>query len=106
MKLADVAISLADTLTCVHWMPESCQLMRVGSGEMLCHLQAFLTSIRGNVNPRLEILQEKMSEYVARCSPKYLLLAQDDTPNLPPEKMCHTTRNHRTDERASLTAFE
>lgn len=87
MKLADVAISLVDTLTCSPWMPESCQLMRVGSREIVCNLQDFLTSIRGNVNPRLEMLQEKMSKYIYRGSPKYPLLVYEDSSDSSAEEM-------------------
>ncbi|EED17872.1 C6 transcription factor, putative [Talaromyces stipitatus ATCC 10500] len=60
MKLADVAISLADMLSCIPWVSERRQIMKVGPEEMVCHIAEFLASLRGNVNPRMEILFEKL----------------------------------------------
>lgn len=61
MKLADVAISLADMMSCIPWASESRQAMRIGPNDMLGHMAHFLASLRGNVNPRMEILVEKLS---------------------------------------------
>lgn len=62
MKLADIAICLADVLSCAFFsMPESDQLMRVGPAEILLSLATFLASIPNSVNPRLQLLQEKIS---------------------------------------------
>ncbi|KAJ5625272.1 C6 transcription factor [Penicillium lagena] len=63
MKLADIAISLADVLSCTPLVPESRQLMRVRPAEVLNHLAAFLNSIPDKVNPHLELLQEKIAQY-------------------------------------------
>lgn len=70
MKLADVAISLADMLSCVPWMSERQQVMRVGPNDMLGHMANFLASLRGNINPRMEILVEKLSTRGWGYSPK------------------------------------
>lgn len=70
MKLADVAISLADMLSCVPWMSERRQVMRIGPNDMLGHMANFLASLRGNINPRMEILVEKLSSRGWGCSPK------------------------------------
>jgi hypothetical protein len=69
MKLADVAISLSDVLSCIPWISENCQLMKVGPGDMLGHLAEFLASIRGNINPRMQVLQEKLLRHSYTCSP-------------------------------------
>lgn len=61
MKLADVAISLADMLSCIPWVSERRQIMRIGPNDMLGHMASFLASLRGNINPRMEILVEKLS---------------------------------------------
>lgn len=66
MKLADIAISLADVLSCTPRVPESRQLMRVRPAEVLNHLAAFLNSIPDKVNPHLELLQEKIAQYGLR----------------------------------------
>lgn len=42
--------------------------MKVGPGDMLGHLAEFLASIRGNINPRMEVLQEKLSRHGFRGS--------------------------------------
>lgn len=68
MKLADVAISLADMLFCIPWILERPQLMKIGPGDMLCHIARLLASLRGNVNPRMEILFEKLSNQGWGCS--------------------------------------
>lgn len=69
MKLADVAISLADMLSCTPWISERRQVMKIGAGDMLCHIAQFLASLRGNVNPRMEILFEKLSNQGWGSSP-------------------------------------
>ncbi|CRG87422.1 putative sucrose utilization protein SUC1 [Talaromyces islandicus] len=61
MKLADVAISLADMISCIPWASERRQAMRIGPNDMLGHMANFLASLRGNINPRMEILVEKLS---------------------------------------------
>ena len=62
MKLADIAISLADVLSCApSSMSESHQLMQVRPAEILRSLVIFLASIPNSVNPRLQLLQEKLS---------------------------------------------
>jgi hypothetical protein len=68
MKLADVAISLADMLFCIPWISERREVMKVGPGDMLCHIAQLLASLRGNVNPRMEILLEKLSKQGWGCS--------------------------------------
>ncbi|KAH8702093.1 putative C6 transcription factor [Talaromyces proteolyticus] len=68
MKLADVAISLADVLSCVPWITERRQVMRIGPGDMLDNLANFLASLRGNINPRMEILVEKLSNRGWGCN--------------------------------------
>jgi hypothetical protein len=35
--------------------------MRIGPNDMLGHMANFLASLRGNINPRMEILVEKLS---------------------------------------------
>lgn len=70
MKLADVAISLADMLSCIPWVSERRQVMKVGPGDMVCHIAQTLASLRGNVNPRMEILFEKLSSRGWGCSPR------------------------------------
>lgn len=42
--------------------------MKVGPGDMLCHIAQLLASLRGNVNPRMEILFEKLSNQGWGCS--------------------------------------
>jgi hypothetical protein len=78
MKLADVAISLADVLSCIPWMSGSHQMMKVGPGDMLGHLAGFLASIRGNVNPRMEVLQEKLSRHGFGGSPERPIVNHDE----------------------------
>jgi hypothetical protein len=60
MKLADIAISFADVISCTPRMSQSRQLMQVGSTETLHFLAGFLVSIPNRVNPRLELLEQKM----------------------------------------------
>ncbi|CEL03031.1 hypothetical protein ASPCAL04190 [Aspergillus calidoustus] len=50
MKLADIAISLADVLSCRSGNSESHEYMRVGSRDLLHYLAAFLTSIPNSVS--------------------------------------------------------
>jgi hypothetical protein len=42
-------------------MSERRQAMRIGPNDMLGHMANFLASLRGNINPRMEILVEKLS---------------------------------------------
>ncbi|KAI5459033.1 hypothetical protein BGZ63DRAFT_406350 [Mariannaea sp. PMI_226] len=79
MKLGDIAISLADVLLCVPSFFESYQIMQVGRRDILNHLASFLMSIRGTVNPRLQVLQEKMVEYTLSRQPTYLPWSSDAT---------------------------
>ncbi|KAL4868252.1 hypothetical protein BDV12DRAFT_197474 [Aspergillus spectabilis] len=53
MKLADIAISLADMLSCMPHISEHHQLMRINSVGVLSCLAAFLFSISNSVNPRI-----------------------------------------------------
>lgn len=62
MKLADIAISLADVLSCRSGNSELHECMRVGSRDLLHYLAAFLTSIPNSVNPRHGLLQEKIAQ--------------------------------------------
>jgi hypothetical protein len=62
MKLADIAISLADVLSCRSGNSGPHECMRVGSRNLLHYLAAFLTSIPNSVNPRLGLLQEKIAQ--------------------------------------------
>lgn len=67
MKLADIAISFADVLSCAPGMFEGYQLMQLGPADILHCLVAFLASIPNSVNPWLELLQEKFSGKVWAC---------------------------------------
>ncbi|OKL63842.1 hypothetical protein UA08_00439 [Talaromyces atroroseus] len=84
MKLADVAISLADMLFCIPWISERRQVMKVGPGDMLCHIAQLLASLRGNVNPRMEILFEKLSNQGWGCSVNMPLHDVSSVPSLAP----------------------
>ncbi|KAL5338816.1 hypothetical protein BJX70DRAFT_398375 [Aspergillus crustosus] len=61
MKLADITISLADMFSCMPRITEHHQLMRINASSILTSLAAFLFSILNSVNPRLGLLQEKIS---------------------------------------------
>jgi hypothetical protein len=61
MKLADIAISLADVLSCMPRISQRHQLMRINAAGVSDCLAAFLFSIPNSVNPRLGLLQEKIS---------------------------------------------
>lgn len=83
MKLADVAISLADMLSCIPWVSERRQVMKVGPGDMVCHIAQTLSSLRGNVNPRMEILFEKLSSRGWGCSPRSMPISDIAFESLP-----------------------
>ncbi|KUL92177.1 hypothetical protein ZTR_02299 [Talaromyces verruculosus] len=83
MKLADVAISLADMLSCIPWVSERRQVMKVGPGDMVCHIAQTLASLRGNVNPRMEILFEKLSSRGWGCSPRSMATSDVAFESLP-----------------------
>ncbi|KAL2869710.1 Zn(II)2Cys6 transcription factor, partial [Aspergillus lucknowensis] len=71
MKLADIAISLADVLSCVPQRPAQGQVMRIGPADILHCLAEFLVSHPNNVNPRLNLLKEKISGRVWSFPLKY-----------------------------------
>lgn len=86
MKLADVAISLADMLSCIPWVADRRQVMRIGPSDMVCHIAQFLASLRGNVNPRMDILFEKLqSRAWGHHSPRSIpYFSLDALPPIPP----------------------
>lgn len=91
MKLADVAISLADMLSCIPWVSERRQVMKVGPGDMVCHIAELLASLRGNVNPRMEILFEKLSSRGWGCSPRIMPTSDITFESLPATTSTTTT---------------
>jgi hypothetical protein len=91
MKLADVAISLADMLSCIPWVAERRQVMKVGPGDMVCHIAQTLASLRGNVNPRMEILFEKLSSRGWGSSPRSILTSDITFESLPATTPTSTT---------------
>ncbi|KAL2835598.1 hypothetical protein BJY01DRAFT_69191 [Aspergillus pseudoustus] len=81
MKLADIAISLADVLSCVPRPSVRDQLMRIGPADILHCLAAFLVSRPNNVNPRLDLLKEKISGKVWSFPLEYPREVDEDVGN-------------------------
>jgi hypothetical protein len=96
MKVADVAISLADMLSCIPWVSERRQVMKVGPGDMVCHIAQFLASLRGNVNPRMEILFEKLSSRGWGSSPRLMSTSDNTFKSLPTTTSTPTTTTTTT----------
>lgn len=61
MKLADIAISVADMVSCMPRISAHHHRTRVGAVDVLKYLAGFIFSISNSVNPRLGLLQEKIS---------------------------------------------
>lgn len=69
MKLTEVAISLADMLLCSPSASQNCQTMQVSRGALLDYIAGFLLSCANVGNPRLAILQDKISKYLSTRMP-------------------------------------
>lgn len=69
MKLTEVAISLADVLLCAPSASQNSQMMQITRGELLDYIAGFLLSCANVGNPRLAILQDKISEYLSTRMP-------------------------------------